>query len=349
MTILVDRGERGFSLVELMVGMLLGILLIGGAATIYLTSKRSYVEVEQVAALSENARFAELLVSDSLRHVGHFGEVTVNRVELDPNLSVVVNDCGGAAQAYDTSSFIFAATAPADPDVTAPVAVLNCIDDAVPDTDVLVIKHVIPRPYSDGPRDSADPNNPTHMNGTIDFPEPLSPQKTYVMTNNVRGIVFDGADTAPSILVGGEVPGGVAWEYQFEAFYVRQGDTPTLSRKVLRWDGSAMAMVTENLVEGVENLRLQFGYDSDGNGDVDTYGDVAALTAAGNWDRVESVEVFMLIRNPERDLQYTDIKSYQMGGGVTVEPDERVKNFRRMATHASISLRNMKLMIRGEA
>ena len=116
--------SRGFSLVELMVGMLLGVLLMSGAASIYLSSKRSYVEVEQVAALSENARFAELLIVDSLRHVGHFGEVTVNRVELDPNLSPVVSDCSGAAEAYNTDSFVFAAKAGAS-------EFQPCIDDAV--------------------------------------------------------------------------------------------------------------------------------------------------------------------------------------------------------------------------
>ena len=65
-----ERKQAGFSLVELMVGMVLGLMLIAGAVSIYLASKRSYVEVEQVAALTESARFAEQLVGDSLRHAG---------------------------------------------------------------------------------------------------------------------------------------------------------------------------------------------------------------------------------------------------------------------------------------
>ena len=342
-SVFVGKVSRGFSLVELMVGMLLGILLIGGAATIYLTSKRSYVEVEQVAALSENARFAEMMVTDSLRLVGLFGEVTANRVALDPNLNPVVGDCAGAAGAYDTANFIFAATANANG------TALGCIDDAMPGTDVLVVKHVIPRPYSDGPREGGDPNEPANGNGIIDFPNALDPQKTYVMTNNVHGIVFDGGGQAPSITTGGDVPGGVAWEYQFEVFYVRDnGDKPPqLSRKVLAWDGGAMGVVTEDLVEGVENLHLLFGYDSSNDGEVDTYGDRIAV--AGNWDRVESVEMFMLIRSAERDLQYTDVKTYRLGGDKIWEAPDEDRNFRRMISHASISLRNMKLMIRGGA
>ncbi len=65
--------QAGFSLVELMVGMVLGLMLIGGAVSIYLATKQSYTEVEQVAALTENARFAEQIVGESLRHMGFFG------------------------------------------------------------------------------------------------------------------------------------------------------------------------------------------------------------------------------------------------------------------------------------
>ena len=48
------KHHRGYSLVELMIGMLLGIMLIAGAVSVYLASKRSFVEVEQVAALFES-------------------------------------------------------------------------------------------------------------------------------------------------------------------------------------------------------------------------------------------------------------------------------------------------------
>jgi len=333
-----NKSEAGFSLVELMVGMLLGIILIAGAGTIYLSSKRSYVEVEQVAALSENARFAELLVTDSLRHVGNFGEVTADQVEADGSLSAVVDDCSGAAAAYDTANFLFAATADGSGNA------LGCITDAQPGTDVLVVKHVIPRPFSDGPRVGGDPNDPLQSDGTIDTPSALDPQKTYVMTNNIGGILFDGGDTAPTITTGGDIPGGVAWEYQFEIFYTRNANIPQLSRKVLAWNGAAMAVVTEDVVEGVEDLRLMFGFDSDNDGEVDTYSNVASIGT--NWDRVESVEMFMLIRSATQDLQYTDVKTYNLGGGVTVQPGLTAPNFRRMVTHASISLRNMKLVIR---
>ena len=340
------KHHRGYSLVELMIGMLLGIMLIAGAVSVYLASKRSFVEVEQVAALSENARFAEQLIVDSLRHVGFLGETTAGRVDRAPDLNLaVVGDCSGLAGVYDFATDIFADV------VDASNNAIGCIDDGVIGTDVLVIKHAVPQAYTDGPRGAKDPNNPTHNDGTIDSPTALSAQRTYIMTNNIRGLVFDGADPHPTIVTGGDVPDGVAWEYRFEVYYVRRpvagsNRPPRLARKVLAWDGAAMAVLTEDVVEGVERLRFLFGVDTDGNGEVDTYENESGLSGAADWANVVSVELFMLLRGAEPDAQYTDTKSYVLANDPPYVPND---NVRRLLTQTSISLRNIKLIIRGGA
>jgi type IV pilus assembly protein PilW len=329
-----ERKQSGFSLVELMVGMVLGLMLIAGAVSIYLASKRSYVEVEQVAALTESARFAEQLVGDSLRHAGFFGEVSPNSINKDSSLTNVVGDCTGLAGAHNLNQFVYAVTATS-------ASVLGCIDDAMPNTDVLVIKRVASQPYTDGPRDSLDPNDPSHGDGVIDTPGPLRNDKTYVLTNNITGVMFDGNDTVPSTAV----PGGTAWEYQYEVFYIRDDAVPHLSRKILVPDtsGTTLKLETEDIAEGVENLRVSLGYDSNNDGEVDTFETPATLAS---WANVQSVEVFMLTRSATKDVQYTDTKVYRLGGG-TVGPKN--DNYRRLISYASISLRNLKLVIRGGA
>jgi len=338
-----ERKQAGFSLVELMVGMVLGLMLIAGAVSIYLASKRSYVEVEQVAALTESARFAEQLVGDSLRHAGFFGEVSPISINKDSNLSIVGGDCDGDAGAHDLSQFVYAVTAPSAPPGTS-VSVLDCIDDAMPNTDVLVIKHVASQPYTDGPRDSFDPNDPSQSDGVIDTPDLLQNDKTYVLTNNITGIMFDGNDTVPSK----QVPGGTAWEYQYEVFYIRNAAIPQLSRKVLNWTGTAMELRTEDIAEGVENLRVSLGYDSNNDGEVDTFKTPTEVSSTGNWSEVQSVEVFMLTRSATKDVQYTDEKTYRLAGS-DVTPDADKKNYRRLVSYASVSLRNLKLIMRGGA
>lgn len=331
-------GNKGFSLVELMVGMLLGLILIGGAVSIYLASKQSYVEVEQVATLTENARFAEQVMADSLRHVGFLGEVPPDRVDVQSGLAAPSGDCDNpsTAGAYDLSRLAFAAT----------VDSFDCITDGKSGTDVLVIKHVLPRPLSDRPRDGGAGGDSSPGDGVIDS---LQDGRVYVMTNNVGGLLFDGA-APPTITTGGEFPDGTAWEYQYEVFYIRQPtieDVPRLSRRLLFYNTgtSAMEFVTEDLAEGVEELRLLFGYDGDGDGEVDTYSSLADIDDA-NWSGVESVEVFMLVRNATQDAQYTDSKTYRLGND-TVGPLN--DHYRRLISHSSVSLRNLKLIIRGDA
>ena len=160
------------SLVELMVGMVLGIMLIVGATAIYLASKRSYVEVEQVAALSENARFVQKLVDDSLRHAGFFGEVPANMVDRDPNLT----NCGrlrpprvprdAPASAHNLGQFVYAA--PRAADNKGLVSTTPTCRPAGFVNDVLVIKHVLPRPLlGHSPRHTTPPKT-TERSASMD-------------------------------------------------------------------------------------------------------------------------------------------------------------------------------------
>ncbi|MCF6364093.1 MAG: PilW family protein [Gammaproteobacteria bacterium] len=53
-----SQRQQGFSLVEIMVAMTLGLVLLGGTITLYASSKDSYRLQENIAGLQENARFA---------------------------------------------------------------------------------------------------------------------------------------------------------------------------------------------------------------------------------------------------------------------------------------------------
>jgi len=53
-----QRHQAGFSLVEILVAMALGLVLLGGTIAIYASSKDSYRLQENIAGMQENARFA---------------------------------------------------------------------------------------------------------------------------------------------------------------------------------------------------------------------------------------------------------------------------------------------------
>ena len=246
------KPTKGFSLVELMVGMVLGVIVIGGAISVYLASKRSLTEVEQVATLSENGRFALQLLGYSARHIGFYGGPNPYDIRPEKQVGAVAGDCTDIAAAYDTEYSFFALRA-----TSAKVA--GCITDAMPDTDVLVIKNAGSSPLSGG----------------------WSSQQTYVIAGRVSFKLRDGADMPLDI---GE--SNVAYPYRLQIYYIRDGATPTLSRKILAWDAvtESMAIQTEDLVQGVENMRFRFGYDSNDDGEVDTLANLTDVYAEdGMW------------------------------------------------------------------
>jgi type IV pilus assembly protein PilW len=330
--------SKGFSLIEFMVAILLGTILIGGAASVYLGSKRAYTEVEQVASLSENARFSMVLLKHSLRHAGFYGPGGLGTVAPDPDLDAVAGDCTGMAAAYDTVNYLFATQA-------AGAAVLGCIDDAVPGTDVLVVKYAEPEPlYDANPADAS-----AARDGVISFPRGLSGEDTYLVSNSEGSLLFDGADATasfPSVAVGEVYANGIAFPYRTYVYYVRNtAPAPTLARKVLEWDATAggMRIGTQNLVEGVENLQFLFGEDTDLDGEPDGFANHTGVT---NWASVIEVRAFLLIQSATEDVNFTDDRTYRLGD-VTVPAAG--DNRRRLLSQADITLRNPRLILRGGA
>jgi type IV pilus assembly protein PilW len=67
------RGDGGFSLVELMVAMALGLLLIGAVVQSYMGSKQVYNMTEGMSRMQENYRYAMLHFAKSLDSGGYAG------------------------------------------------------------------------------------------------------------------------------------------------------------------------------------------------------------------------------------------------------------------------------------
>ena len=90
--------QGGFTLVELMVGAVIGLFLIGGAISILVTSRQTYATVDDLSRIQENARFAIDLISRDIRMAGFFG--------CHDTIANVNNNLAGAAtagQLFDTT------------------------------------------------------------------------------------------------------------------------------------------------------------------------------------------------------------------------------------------------------
>ena len=67
------RRERGFSLIELMVALALGLLLTTAMVTVYVTSKSSFSRQQQLSSLQQSVRIAFEYLAGDARMVGHMG------------------------------------------------------------------------------------------------------------------------------------------------------------------------------------------------------------------------------------------------------------------------------------
>ena len=339
---------------ELMVGMVLGLIVVGGGTAVYLASSRSYSEVEQSAQLNEATRFAEQLMSDALRHVGFMGDVSPGSISTtDPSLPTITGDCDtlelSSVYALGTSLYALTATATGSaPDVGC----FGTDDDnnALAGTEILIMKSAIPVPISDGPRDGSARNNTLDYRGDAPLTDTLAntlQNKLWVMTNNETGILFDGDGTVPSLTV--DVPEGTAWEYRYEVYFILDDEDadgklmPSLGRFVLReGSGGAMELEREELIPGVEDMRMRFGVDSDSDGDVDFYGTVADLQASGDWDNIIAIEIAMLLSTLEEDPNYQDTNTYNLVGIDVTPPATRLQH-RRAVVRSNVAMRNMRL------
>ena len=137
---------------------------------------------------------------------------------------------------------------------------------------------------------------------------------------------------------------------------VTSGDgIPTLKRAELT--GSGFTIVP--LVEGIENLKLEYGIDADKtpavpgvnelNGmpdiytaDPDTYNCTAPLVCSAgisNWLNITAVKIYLLARNTEPSPGYTDTKTYKLDGATTVAAQNDA--FRRHVFTTTVKLVNV--------
>lgn len=67
------KRQAGFSLIEVMLALVLGLILTGGAIALFIANKQSYRMAEALARIQETGRYAIEAVGDDLRMAGHAG------------------------------------------------------------------------------------------------------------------------------------------------------------------------------------------------------------------------------------------------------------------------------------
>lgn len=272
------RAQSGFSLIELMVALLLGLLLMSGIIAVYLESKRGFVQDEAIARVQENGRYALRLLSREIAMAGFFGGVT----ELDKITSPAVGDCQTWLLNPDQVIEVYDA---ADGGETG--AFNSCFTAAITGvgTDILAVRRASDAPLiQDGEWETG-------------FSSLTSGR--YYLHNEASGLgtseiaVDTDIDTSALTSVGSTAD---LWAYQGRIYYIgTENGVPSLCVRSVENPAQTC------LVNGVESLQVELGVDTDGDAIPDEFVSdrVADVPGAVDADTVLSMRVHLLVRSLE--------------------------------------------------
>lgn len=101
-----NNKQRGLTLIELMLAMVIGLILISGILTVYLGSKKSYTVRDQVSLMEENARAALHSLTRHIEHAGYASDsgMLVNNYIIPTSVTPTAGVCSnGDANIQNTA------------------------------------------------------------------------------------------------------------------------------------------------------------------------------------------------------------------------------------------------------
>lgn len=283
------RGDKGVTLIELLVALVIGSLLIIGAVSVYLQSRNTYRTNETVARLQEVGRYSLDMLESDVRLAGYWG--LTNRADFVENsgtpaqtrqaVDAAVGSNCGVNFTVDASASIDArdATSTGGTGWNFGCAAVNPVSWA----DVLVVR-----------RASSDTTA-------------LQAGRMQVQSTRVRAVYFnDGA--LPALF---DAASSETHDVLVHAYYVSDvpatANTPrqfVLRRKTLIRGGANPVISDEDVMPGVEDLQVQFGIDvAPRDGNVDRYVNPGAVPAGA---RITSARIWLRVLAEDREIGFND-------------------------------------------
>lgn len=336
------RKQRGLSIVELMVGLTVGMLLVAGLAIMFGNASRSSVELDKTARHIENGRHAMDILSEDLAMAGFYGTVPIvaYAAGLPPcsSGSTVAGDLAGKASA-GTPSIPF----PVEGIYPAQTANLDCLANRKANSPALVMRRVdavgylpdaIPARFRDAPFVQASHYPKDNFN-------------SYKASTGQSPATFDLRN-----LQGNKNP---VHRFLTRVYYLAScgncnngGDNiPTLKR--VEMNGSTRQETP--IAEGIDQIAFDYGFDTNNDGIADDWyglnGDAGApqatIAAAKGWGNVVAVRIHLVSRNTEPTPGHKDTRQYPLGlnGTATIPGTAANDAFKRRAYVTTIKLQTV--------
>lgn len=252
--------NRGFTLIEVMVSLIIGAFILAGVMFTYQAMKLTTKDTLAIGQLQSSASNAIELLARDIAMIGFWG--TFNQEPNEENLKLIPTpisqDCnagnnGGSFPEKEQNSqfkYIYGMIGENHPN-------LNCVVSGKSGSDIIQLKHLVG-------------HNSTNQN--------TSTGRYYLVVEGEQ-MRFEKGTGSPIATAGN----GEVWPYKHQVYYVKE-ETLTLNNRNLIIPSLMRAhlirgrMVEEVVMEGVELLRFSFGIDTNGNGRVNEYVSMKSMT-----------------------------------------------------------------------
>ncbi len=311
-----QRRHAGLTLVELMVALVLGVILIGGVLQLYVANKGTYLVQDDLSRLQESARFAMDMTTRDIRQAGYWGCYNLTPTN---NLNV-----GGA---------------------NFNVGIQGTEGGGLNGSDSLILSGAsgsgitVQAPYMPNTADALGINKDNGLN-----------QNDIVLVSdckagNIIQITDNNPNTSGTVVhnTGAGTPGnaikdldkkylGDAQIYRVQSItYTVATDGTTGLPNLYRKDGTNAAVP---LLEGVEDMQILYGIDSDADKIPNRYVNAGAVV---DWTTVVAVRIALLVRTVNQVAATATAQNYTLLDAAAYKPNDR---YLRRLFVSTITLRN---------
>lgn len=304
------RRERGMTLVELMISLVISSLIVIASAAFLLGSSRTSATQDAAGQLQDNARYITELMTRNIQQAGFqnyvYGSAGAEKrreiappVDGEPDIRGWENSAAGTSTdhgSHDRST------------------------NRVNNSDTLVLRF-------------------QGMSSTV---------TTVTGTTSVTNYVVDGSMIDCRGQPVAQTDGSTDRAYSI--FEIRRASSTAEPELRCKYLGTSGTFVSEVIARGVETLQVMFGLDTDGNSVADSWKTAKQTDLANAWSKVTSVRVGLVIRSPSpvavgaaggsfKPLgdPFTGSSTDDPGGTLTVSDDGRL---RRVVTF-TVNVRNV--------
>jgi len=306
--------QSGFSLIELMIAMMLGLFLIGGVVSVFLSNRAVYRQNENLSRMQESARYAFEVIARDLREAGGIpcGSNLPTANVLNDASTTWWSNWGEGLHGYEgtealpakaigtatasrvsgtdavaiLSGTAFNGTTVTDHNPTAAEFKVNTTEHEIVDGDILMVCDF--KQAAIFQTTNANSSNVTivHNTGGSQTPANCSKGLGYPTVCTTNGTSYSFED------------GGILTKLSSNAWYIGYNSRggKSLYRVKMYNSGGNAATQADEIAEGITNMQLQYlAKDASGNL-ASNYVDATSITA---WTRVVAIRLILTLQSLE--------------------------------------------------